>query len=358
MFGFLYYIYIIFSFQLMANLKCIIHYEYENKTCSKIKHIFDVNWKRINAAKEIRISKGGSNHHKEQCDLVPDSIDPEIHGIHMEPCYKKFTLINAQESTIKKRSPAEIAKTSLKRPHLRGDSNTSSKKKQLKTEPINKNVYPKDCQYCQKYQLKSSNTVVLPYKCLTKSAEKTIKDAAKQNNEDLYNEIKDLDLIAKEFGYHNKCYKKFTKIKTSSQELEPRVKSKLETVIDHIKENIIDNNEAISMTVLHDLYGGNQDTKNRNRLKGKIKEQFSDQLLFFPVDGKTSEVVIKSGSLKLPDIPNNRDQIIKKAADILCEDIQEYEQNIPKMSWPPYIEELSTELRRLPESLTTFFSDF
>ena len=60
--------------------------------------------------------------------MVPDSIDPEIHRIHMEPMYKKFTLIIAQESKIKKSSPAEVAKTSLKRTHLRGDSNTSSKK--------------------------------------------------------------------------------------------------------------------------------------------------------------------------------------------------------------------------------------
>ena len=112
----------------MANLKCIIHYDLKDKACSKIKQISDVIWKRINAAKEIRISVGGSYHHKEQCDLVPDSIDPEIHGIHMEPCYKKFTLIIAQERKIKKSSPAEIAKTSLKRTHLRGDSNTSSKK--------------------------------------------------------------------------------------------------------------------------------------------------------------------------------------------------------------------------------------
>ena len=50
--------------------------------------------------------------------------------------------------------------------------------------------------------------MVFPYKCVIKNAEKTIKYAAELNDEDLYNEIKDLDLIPKEFRYHNKYYNK------------------------------------------------------------------------------------------------------------------------------------------------------
>ena len=38
----------------------------------------------------------------------------------------------------------------------------------------------------------------------------TIKAAAKIKDPDLYNEIVDLDLFAKEFKYHTKCYNRFT----------------------------------------------------------------------------------------------------------------------------------------------------
>ena len=41
-------------------------------------------------------------------------------------------------------------------------------------------------------------------------AENTIKAAAKLKNTSLYAEIKDLNLIAKEFKYHEKCYTEFT----------------------------------------------------------------------------------------------------------------------------------------------------
>ena len=54
----------------MANLECIIHYELKDKIYSDIKEVSDVNWEKIKQAKEIRISKGGVNHHKQQCDLV------------------------------------------------------------------------------------------------------------------------------------------------------------------------------------------------------------------------------------------------------------------------------------------------
>ena len=41
-------------------------------------------------------------------------------------------------------------------------------------------------------------------------AENTIKAAAKEKNTSLYAEIKELNLTAKEFKYHTKCYKEFT----------------------------------------------------------------------------------------------------------------------------------------------------
>ena len=84
-------------FQPMANLTCIIHYPSKNTTYSKLKEVTEGAWEKIQNAKAIREEKGGDNHHKQQCDLVPDHIDPALHGIHLTPCYKKFTLIISRE---------------------------------------------------------------------------------------------------------------------------------------------------------------------------------------------------------------------------------------------------------------------
>ena len=101
------------------------------------------------------------------------------------------------------------------------------------------------------------------------------------------------------------------------------------------------------MTVLHEIYGGT----DRNWLKCKIKEKFLDQLFLILVDGKTAHVVIESESLNSLVLINNPDLIIK---DILRNDIQEYSQNHSEVPWPPYIEELSLEIRKPPELLTSF----
>ena len=81
----------------MEFLNCIIHYNIKDAKYSKIKPVSETNEERIVSAKNLRQSKGGLNHHKEQCDSVPEDIDPSKHGIHLEPCYKKFVFILSQE---------------------------------------------------------------------------------------------------------------------------------------------------------------------------------------------------------------------------------------------------------------------
>ena len=77
----------------MEKLKCIIHYPIKEGKYSKIKTISEINEEKIYAAKKHREELGGQNYHEEQCCSIPNEIDQESHGIHLEPCYKKFTLI-------------------------------------------------------------------------------------------------------------------------------------------------------------------------------------------------------------------------------------------------------------------------
>jgi hypothetical protein len=77
----------------MDQRKCIIHYDIKDTKYSNIKEISSVNKEKIYSAKCIRESLGGKNHHADQCQIIPEEIDPVQHGIHLVPCYKKFTLI-------------------------------------------------------------------------------------------------------------------------------------------------------------------------------------------------------------------------------------------------------------------------
>ena len=74
----------------MTNLKCIIHYEHQ-VSYSEIKSLTETNLIKISEAKEKRNERGGKkNNHLEQIKQIPEKIDPELHGVHLEPCCKSY----------------------------------------------------------------------------------------------------------------------------------------------------------------------------------------------------------------------------------------------------------------------------
>ena len=74
------------------NLFCIVHCE-NKEPYSKLKDVNELNVSRIREVKEKREKLSGENFHEKQCLSVPDAINNKIHGIHINPCYKIFTLI-------------------------------------------------------------------------------------------------------------------------------------------------------------------------------------------------------------------------------------------------------------------------
>ena len=73
-------------------MECIVHYA-DQKSYGKIKKLSQINIEKIKLAKQKRQQIGGVHCHS-QVDLVPDQIDPEKHGVHLEPCYKRCYFIN------------------------------------------------------------------------------------------------------------------------------------------------------------------------------------------------------------------------------------------------------------------------
>ena len=142
-----------------AELECIVHYDSKDGKYTKIKHISDTNKESIFAAKQLREQLGGANHHEKQCLSIPKDIDPDRHGMHMAPCYKKFTLILSSH----KIDPSQSASTPESRPKRAKSSGTSS------------HVYPKECNFCKKYRVKRKQQHYFPITITTEQAANTLK---------------------------------------------------------------------------------------------------------------------------------------------------------------------------------------
>ena len=87
-------------------------------------------------------------------------------------------------------------------------------------------------------------------------AERNILENARIKDPSLYNETKDLDLIATEFKYHDvPCYRDFSRsidnIKESVQQYE---KGDFAQVEKFIMENIIKGHQVVSLKGLHEMY--------------------------------------------------------------------------------------------------------
>jgi len=157
---------------------------------SKLKELSERNKDRILEAKIEREKLGGEHYHKFQCDCIPESFSPQD-CVHLEPCYKKFTLILAGQSS----------------------AGSNESRRSSTRQPIGEIAwtYPDVCNICKLGRRQFKGKKVTPVTITSFQAEKTIKAAAKAKNPEMYNEIADLDLISKEFKMHDHCRKTFLK---------------------------------------------------------------------------------------------------------------------------------------------------
>ena len=72
-------------------------------------------------------------------------------------------------------------------------------------------LFPEKCYFCKKTRVQHKGKKVNLVQILTHDASETIKAAAKAKDNEMYLELKDLCLIAKELRYHDHCYINFTR---------------------------------------------------------------------------------------------------------------------------------------------------
>ena len=159
---------------------------------------------------------------------------------------------------------------------------------------------------------------IFPITISTQQVVNTIKDAAEaKEDQKLFFGIKDLDLIAKEFKYHDACYREYTRKSDKAQKRNEshgdiQQTGNFEAVVKCIADKVIGQNQAISMSALHDLYQLHTgDTRYRSKLKNRIQSAYPEKLLFLRLDQKMAEVVVSSEGVKSHYVFNDYDQIIK-----------------------------------------------
>ena len=273
------------------SLFCIIHYQ-GDYAYSNIKDISSVNEERIKEAKTVREQEVGENRHETQCNSIPETIDYIKHGIHPDPCYKKFTKILSRKVESKDDKQRSSVRLSLASPIKYSTAWT----------------YPKECNICKKWQIQVKGKKHFPQIIATDDAVSTIIAAAEQNDKIMHEEIKNECLIAKEFKFHSVCYRNFTRgfsrkereksttnvpSTSDNASVALHISSNFDLVKEYITDKILDQKQAISMLVLHEIYGLNPgDTRYRNKLKSRIQQAFPNKIAFLTAKHNVSEIVV------------------------------------------------------------------
>ena len=91
-------------------------------------------------------------------------------------------------------------------------------------------------------------------------------------------------------------------------------------------------------------------------VKKKLVEIFGNKLIFITVRTNTPDVVISSEAIESTLNMSDKESNIKRLVSYLREDIQEYCRSLPRLRWPPTVEELCTENRLPPASVTLFLT--
>ena len=242
----------------MDSLECVVHCNLKDVQYSNVIPLSENAHGRLSEAKAIRQELGGENEHKHQCDSIPAVINPSRHGIHLEPCYKKFTLIIS----------------SNKRKHLSDDHGSEKRYRSKRISQAGQIIFPDHCYFCKQKRKTVKGKVQVSHELTLKSTELTIKAAAEERQDDeVLRDIRDADLLGKEFQVHDKCRLEYTRKRMSVEgEGSNEPSGNLKLVKEFIKSNIIEGNQAVSMAVVHEMYGDGHlgDTRYKSKLKQKI----------------------------------------------------------------------------------------
>ncbi len=333
---------------------CVVHYD-SIKTSTALVRLSKESFDTLTECKGIRESLGGANHHERQCQHVPTMFGDEAHFYHRE-CYQKF--IYARTLLKRKRAKEDESSGSSKRPSRASDQTNNGNPRQL---------FPNECMICSKQRIKVRGKFQFPTKILTKTAEDTLKRSATlRKDEPMIAAVTDVDLIAKEFSKHEKCYLDYTRVARNTNVPSPSVceteqdLGDFSMVCEVVEQLVLGKQQCISMDSIVSAYGINEgDRQQRYRLKVRLQEKYGQDLLFISHEKHSPQIVISKICLETQTLSNvleaSESNTVKKAATLLRDAVTKVVQEAPTLPWPPTIESLKSSERNPPQLLELFY---
>ena len=133
-------------------------------------------------------------------------------------------------------------------------------------------------------------------------------------------------------------------------------KGDLDAIKDYINRCVISEEKAVSMKVLHEIYGiQGGDSRTRNKLKKRIESHFTNMLAFIAPSHNVAEIVISKTVLDDTLAHSSNVQTsIKNVALHLPQEIVDYCEKLIPQKWPPTIEGLIAEDNEPPPNAAFF----
>ena len=348
---------------------CVIHYN-QNKSENHVVQLCNSSYQKIKEAAEVRKTHGRTQTEKlkDICSSIPEEYSPHCHGYHRW-CYKNFTNISR---LLKRKAPF----------HDDDNAGPSTSKKSRLSKPSGTRVlFPADkCLFCEKNRITKKHQIEKLVKCVTKTAEDSIKEAAsKKQDEHILGKVQDIDLVAREVHYHASCRKDYTReaerhgtAPKDEDEIRKQTahKAAFDYIVKYVKESIFEGANVERMTMLKEKYQQfmlenspqfyNKDYKTEN-LKHKLEKEFGKDIQFWQPNYR-SELVYSS------HVPKG--QAVESAFEVAASDskrLQEaalvlrrlihtaYEESV-KCPWPPSATFLKSGAIGPPACVKQFFS--
>ena len=308
----------------MAGQICCIHYD-TIKTSENLVKASTTALQTLEECKSIREGLGGDNHHPQQCSNIPHCEDLEVVDVYYHrKCYQKFTYAKA---LLKRKQSADEGKDLNVKVQRTARTSTQG-------ENHSRRIFPDVCMICKKKSLKVSNKRQALTKIVTKTAENSLKAAAKvRGDEEMVILVSDTDLIAKEFQKHEKCYRDYTRVARecvaeARKEDDGAQGGNFDAVLDMIDQDILQGQQCISMETIMEQYKGESGTKqSRYKLKERLQKRYAEKLVFLQPSSHASLVVISNECLHGQVFSRNatmfKEFTVQKAAQILRKNILE-----------------------------------
>ena len=114
-----------------------------------------------------------------------------------------------------------------------------------------------------------------------KTTEETIKEATElKNDEDVLHDIRDVDLLAKEFQVHDKYRLDYTRKRDSIENCEKDIQTfgNFDAVKNFLEDHVLKNNQAASMSLMNDLSADDHNGDARYRSKISLDKLYMQTL--------------------------------------------------------------------------------